>query len=77
MYPNPNQGSFTVQFDSSSTNTIDIRIHDLRGRCVFEKQYSNDGLFNEDIKLNSVQSGIYLVTIKEGENKAVKKIIVE
>jgi len=77
LYPNPNQGSFTVQFDSSSKNTIDIRIHDLRGRCVFEKQYFNKGLFNEDIKLKSVQSGIYLVTIKEGENKAVKKIIVE
>ena len=77
LYPNPNKGSFIIQFDSSSTNAIDIKVHDLRGRCVFEKQYSNDGLFNEDIKLNSVQSGIYLVTIKEGENKAVKKIIVE
>ena len=77
LYPNPNKGSFTVQFDSSSTNAIDIRIHDLRGRCVFEKQYSNKGFFNEDIKLNFVQSGIYLVTIKDGENKAVKKIIVE
>lgn len=77
LYPNPNKGSFTVQFNSSSTNTINIRIHDLRGRCVFEKQYPNKGLFNEDIKLNTVQNGIYLATIKDGENKVVKKVIVE
>ena len=77
LYPNPNKGSFTVQFDSSSTNTIEITIHDLRGRSVFEKKYSNIGMFRENIKLDAVQNGIYLATIKDGENKVVKKIIVE
>ena len=56
--------------DASSDATLDI-FED------FEKQYPNKGLFNEDIKLNTVQNGIYLATIKDGENKVVKKVIVE
>jgi hypothetical protein len=34
-------------------------------------------MFRENIQLDAVQNGIYLATIKDGENKVVKKIIVE
>jgi hypothetical protein len=77
LYPNPNKGSFTVQFDSSSTNAIDIAVHDLRGRSIFERKYSNTGLFSQNIELNGMQTGVYLVTIKDGDKKVVKKIVIE
>ena len=77
LYPNPNKGSFTVQFDSSSTNAIAIAVHDLRGRSIFERKYSNTGLFSQNIELNGMQTGVYLVTIKDGYKKVVKKIVIE
>ena len=77
LYPNPNKGSFTVQFDSSSTNAIDIAVHDLRGRSIFERKYSNTGLFSQNIELNGMQTGVYLVTIKDGDKKVVKKVVIE
>ena len=73
----PNKGSFTIQFDSLTTNEIGVSVCDLRGRTVFEKGYKNSGLFSKNIELDAIQNGIYLVTIKDGDKKVVKKIVVE
>ncbi|WP_339838976.1 reprolysin-like metallopeptidase [uncultured Flavobacterium sp.] len=77
LYPNPNNGNFTVQFNSESTNNINISVHDLRGREVYSNAYKNNGLFNQTLNLNNIMSGIYLVTVQDGSRKEVKKIIVE
>lgn len=76
IYPNPNNGNFTVRFDSNSGNDVKIGVHDMRGRLVFEKSYQNTGTFNQNIQLNNVQSGIYMVTVQDGDRKEVKKISV-
>ncbi|WP_306349665.1 reprolysin-like metallopeptidase [Flavobacterium sp. '19STA2R22 D10 B1'] len=77
LYPNPNKGSFTVQFSSNSSEQIGISVHDISGRVIFENKYNNTGLFNQNLQLNQVQSGIYLVTVSDGARKIMKKVIVE
>ena len=77
IYPNPNKGSFNVKFDSTSNNEISIVVTDIRGRNIFEKQYSNLGLFDQNIQLSNIESGVYLVTVKDGTKKIVKKIVVD
>ncbi len=77
IYPNPNKGSFNIQFTSQSNNDIKINIHDIRGREVYSKEYNNNGFFNEAIQLNQTQAGIYIVTIQDGDNKVLRKIIKE
>lgn len=76
LYPNPNKGSFNLQFTPVS-NQINVTIHDIRGRSIFNKDYQNTGLFNEMIQMNDVQSGIYLVSVQDGTRKTVKKIVIE
>jgi subtilisin-like proprotein convertase family protein len=77
IYPNPNNGNFTVNFTSQSSNAIEIMVHDIRGREVYRKSFNNSSLFNQTIQLANVETGIYLVTVKDGERKEVKKIIIE
>lgn len=77
LYPNPNNGNFNIQFTSNSSNEINVGVHDMRGREIFAKKYSNNGLFNENLQLGNVQSGIYLVTIQDGSSKVTKKIVIE
>lgn len=77
IYPNPNNGNFTVNFTSQSSNAIEISVHDIRGREVYRKSFNNSSLFNQTIQLANVETGIYLVTVKDGERKEVKKIIIE
>ena len=77
LYPNPNNGEFTLQFSSNGSSKIAVNVVDLSGRKIFEKSYSNSGLFVENIQLNKAQSGIYLVTITDGDKKITKRIVVE
>jgi len=77
IYPNPNKGNFTIQFDSKSGNEIKVGVNDISGRQIFNRSYQNTGLFSENLKLDNLQSGIYLVTVQDGDRREVKKIVVE
>ncbi|RYD96282.1 MAG: T9SS type A sorting domain-containing protein [Sphingobacteriales bacterium] len=77
LYPNPNKGSFTVEFNADGANEVKIAIHDMRGRQVYNKSYQNSGLFSGNIQMGSIQTGVYMVTVENGGRKVVKKIVVE
>src|SRR5690606_27542725 len=49
VYPNPNNGTFTVAFDSQTSNDIAISVYDIRGRQILSKQYQNTGTFSQNI----------------------------
>lgn len=77
IYPNPNNGNFNINFTSQSSNDIEVLVHDIRGRQVYNKSFSNNTVINQNIQLNNVGSGIYIVTVKDGERKENKKIVIE
>ena len=77
IYPNPNKGNFNIQFSNSMSNEIKVNVYDMRGRVIFENKYSNQATFNENIQLDNAQSGIYLVSITDGSQKMVKRIVIE
>jgi subtilisin-like proprotein convertase family protein len=76
MYPNPNQGDFIVLFSSQFSSGITIIVHDLLGKKIYEKKFPSAPLFNEAIHLDSVQTGMYLLTVIDGSTTTVKKIII-
>lgn len=77
MFPNPNKGNFTVKFTSKTTNPITVRINDILGKKIFEEEFENNGNFDENIQLDSsIQAGIYLMTVKDGVDEVVKKIVI-
>ncbi|WP_432672260.1 reprolysin-like metallopeptidase [Flavobacterium sp. SM2513] len=77
VYPNPNNGNFNVQFKNAATDTVELNIYDMSGRIIFKRAYSNQGDFNENVQLNMIQSGVYLISIFDGERTQVKRIIIE
>jgi len=77
VYPNPNHGNFNVQFNSLSNNPIKLGVYDMRGRAVFASNYQNKGYFNENIQLDNLQTGVYLLKVIDGDTQTTKKIIIE
>jgi|ERR1035437_1036828 sugar lactone lactonase YvrE len=61
VYPNPNNGNFTVSYSLSSKNSK-LQIMDLTGRIVFtHNMYSMEG--KETIDVSYLNNGIYFYTI--------------
>ena len=76
VYPNPNNGEFTIKFSGASGN-VDLQVYDIRGRSVFNKNYTETGDFNQNINLGNVQSGMYILNVNDGSKTVTKKIIVQ
>ena len=76
VYPNPNNGTFNVKLNSSSTNGISMTVYDISGRRVFDKRYESSPTFNETVNLNNVQAGMYILEVSDGVKKQSKKIVV-
>lgn len=77
VYPNPNNGTFTIKINSPNNKIIDIRLLDIRGRQVY-KNHFDSGLQQETtIELDNLQAGIYLVNLTDGIRSLTKKIIIE
>ena len=77
IYPNPNNGNFNINFTSQSSNDVEVLVHDIRGRQVYNKTFSSNTIFNQNISLKNVGSGIYIVTVRNGDRKENKKIVIE
>lgn len=76
LSPNPNKGSFTIQFESKSNEGVKVFVHDILGKKVYENTFESTSDFNQNIQLQNVSAGIYLVTVVDGERRTVKKIVV-
>ncbi|WKL46524.1 zinc-dependent metalloprotease family protein [Flavobacterium pectinovorum] len=76
LYPNPNKGSFTVQFSSDSTKTVKVFVNDILGKNVYTNSFKGETNFIQDIQLSDVSAGMYFVTVIVGDKRTVKKIIV-
>ena len=76
LYPNPNNGSFKISFTPETNDEINIQVFDISGRNIYDKKFQNSGLFDQEIVLSKLQSGMYIVTIQNGENKTVKRIMI-
>jgi subtilisin-like proprotein convertase family protein len=77
MYPNPNKGIFTIKFSSTSSKDIKVLVYDLLGRKIYQNQFDNNGNFEEKIQLKNAQSGVYFLTVVDGDRKVEKKIVLE
>ena len=75
-FPNPNKGTFTVQFDRDSVSEIKVYVNDINGKYVYDRTFQGSGYFIQDIQLPDVPSGLYFVTVTDGNRKEVKKILV-
>ena len=77
LYPNPNNGSFKISFTPETNDDIEIIVYDISGRNIYNKTFQNSDMFDQELQVNTISSGIYFVNIQNGENKMIKRIVVE
>lgn len=71
FYPNPiTDGKLYIS--SKNALTREITVFDVLGKVVFKTT-----TLAKEINLQSIQAGIYLIRIKEGEQTSTKKLIIK
>jgi hypothetical protein len=71
VFPNPSSGAFTILCNNTNENTI-VEVLDLAGRRMLLSEI-NTGTDRVAFQLTA-QSGIYLLSIKNGSSRTIRKI---
>ncbi len=72
--PNPSRGQFAIKKNSSISEGSLLQIRNSLGQVVFQKQMLKDQV---KVDLSDQQAGLYFVSIGEGKNRKVKKLVIQ
>jgi hypothetical protein len=77
VFPNPNQGSFTVAISSAARITGTLSVVDQLGRTVNTQSIDVTGAKLIPVNLSDIAPGAYLLVINAGGSRSVKQFIVK
>lgn len=76
LYPNPNNGTFTLNFQTDSKEAITVKVLSIQGKEVFREEIKDfSGSYTKKIDITNQAKGVYFLNILQGEQKMTKKLI--
>ncbi|HTF02915.1 MAG TPA: T9SS type A sorting domain-containing protein [Bacteroidia bacterium] len=77
LAPNPNDGSFVLQFNAFSKNDVHVYITDVTGRVVYTEMIQNaQGEVSHAMDLSFLSKGVYFVNVGYEEHTYTNRMIV-
>ena len=75
LFPNPNNGEFTLQFGNEIIENATITITDISGRRVATLEVDNDNIV--DVQLNNLKAGSYFVNVQTASASSTKTFVIK
>lgn len=75
LYPNPSQGSFSLETQNLRVESIEI--YNSIGQIIYQKTIPNTFVSNFDIQLKQPSNGMYLVKIQTQKGIITQKLIIQ
>lgn len=75
VYPNPNAGRFTIEYQNSNREILFLQVVNLTGKVVLNADLSM-GLLRKEVDLSHCQKGIYAVVISGSTSSFAEKLII-
>ena len=78
IYPNPNQGTFTLKINTGSEKILNIRIMNSLGEMIYgQEDVRVKGDFSQVISLNEIASGMLILKVDDGKDTWQGKVFIE
>lgn len=78
VYPNPNNGSFTIDMNLSEGHSVAYEITDVKGSVIWASEDGFvEGTISKQVQLSSQADGIYFLKISADEQTTVRKIMIK
>ncbi|MFA6524268.1 MAG: T9SS type A sorting domain-containing protein [Candidatus Paceibacterota bacterium] len=76
IYPNPAENFILIKFSASKTDLYKIRLFNLLGQVVLEKNFQTQQGENQlNLRINEIPVGVYLICIQCNENSFIKIVV--
>ena len=74
LYPNPNNGSFTLELNGGDAEEINIEIRNIVGQTVYSTKAQTGNKIQ--INLENISTGVYFVNVQSVSLQISKQIVV-
>ena len=77
IYPNPNNGIFTIGFENKQNETLQLKLVDITGTIIYQEYKQHNGKSEFVINQTSLAKGIYWIQLTNGNEIYSSAIIVQ
>jgi hypothetical protein len=76
IWPNPSTGVFNLSFVPATADKIEVALYDVSGRLIKNNVFDNNSdRFNTALDYSDIGSGLYFISVSNGEFTTSKKLI--
>ena len=76
IYPNPNSGQLTVEFETSDNQNLTVELSSIDGRVIFSENFSNQsGNYKKEFSLTDYAKGIYTLKVVSADGVFCRKVV--
>ncbi len=76
IFPNPSNGSFTVNYDLPSAQLVNIQVYSTVGKEVYNRQIDSGVSNSQELDLSALAPGIYLFEMQLKDNRLMRRIVI-
>lgn len=76
IYPNPSSGIINIAYVIENSD-VTIEVTNMLGQVVYSETEKNNSVAAKTIDLSAHSKGVYMVTVKAGKEKMVRKVVIE
>jgi hypothetical protein len=75
--PNPTSGLMKLSYIPKTNGSTMVQVKDILGKEVFKTAYDASSEINSTLDLSNLNAGVYMLSVLNGAEVIVKKIIIE
>jgi PKD repeat protein len=76
VYPNPNNGIFTVEFANVPEDNVTIKVLNTLGTMIYKENLIIEGDFSRTLDLSNFDKGMYFLVLENYQGNTVNRIII-
>ena len=78
VFPNPNDGKFTLNFELNTATNLSIYFKDILGKEVYSEDFDNyTGKFHKEFNFENLPKSIYFLEIRSDNKININKILIQ
>jgi len=75
--PNPSNGNINISFNDASINKFSLKLYSVTGEMIYDKNFTNNGIFNNQFDFSYLSKGIYFLKLETQKQNYYKKLIIK
>lgn len=77
VYPNPNNGEFFLKIESATSTNYNVHVTNILGEVVHTSAVQGSGTTTEQMNLNHLGKGLYMVKISNGSVEKTQRVMIK